>query len=212
MPKKSHNITFATLFGKNGETSDYTGLQLDFESLVENNVSCFSVNGNVVSVEGTSLSVVLPQATAIGVDDASGNWVINGIVTSARARGIDGTVSFDELSMDQKRELTFTEAVVTTLHPWENASATLIDETDDGTEFGEMKRTLSLSIPKGDRGDVMFATFEIDETGMLNMNVDPQYRGIKFSIDSQGYLEFDTGDLMEDEAETIEVQEEGQDG
>lgn len=212
MSKKSHNITFATLFGKNGVTSDYTGLQLDFESLVENNVSCFSVNGNVVSVEGTSLSVVLPQATAIGVDEASGNWVINGIVTSARARGIDGTVSFDELSMDQKRELTFTEAVVTTLHPWENASAALIDETDDGTEFGEMKRTLSLSIPKGDRGDVMFATFEIDETGMLNMNVDPQYRGIKFSIDDQGYLEFDTEDLMEDEAETIEVQEEGQDG
>lgn len=78
----SHNINFATLFGNKDNSSGYSGLSVDFNTLVNNEINSFTVNGNTVSIKGTNLSVVLPNSTAIGVDEQSGNWVINGIETT----------------------------------------------------------------------------------------------------------------------------------
>ncbi|MBR4316890.1 MAG: hypothetical protein IKP65_08025 [Alphaproteobacteria bacterium] len=180
--KDSHNISFATFFGKNEHSSGYSGLSVDFNTLVENEINNFTVNGNTVSVDGSNLSVILPNSTAIGVDKASGNWVINGTITDHRARGIDGNVSFDELSDDQRRQLSFQNIVVNTISPGEKAIAEVIDNTSEESEFEPLNRTLSLSIPKGDRGDVLWADFMIDEYGMLNMMVSEDYHGLNFTV------------------------------
>lgn len=157
------------------------------------------MNGNVVNISGSTLSVVLPNAAAIGADEESGNWVINGARTNVRARGIDGTVSFDSLSIDQKRELTFTSAVVTTIEPGQPATANIVDVTDGEQGLGVMSRTLELSIPKGDRGDVLWASFDIDENGILNMDVTADYHGVVFTVSDDGYLEFDNTAVSEEQ-------------
>ena len=201
MAKKTHNITLATLFGADKPTAvpgdsavetEYTGIQLDLDTIASNAIDTFKVNGNVVNFESSTLSVILPNAAAIGADEETGNWIINGATTSIRARGIDGTVAFDSLSIDQKRELTFTSAVVTTLNPGEAAVANIVDHCDGEQGVGVMSRTLELSIPKGDRGDVLFATFDINAEGYLEMDISEDYHGAEFSIDEDGYLQFST--------------------
>ena len=200
---KTNNITYATLFGTNpsveyGESAvdtQYVGMELGLDTIASNVVDTFSVNGNVVTISSSTLSVVLPNAAAIGVDDESGNWIINGAVTDKRAKGIDGTVSFDELTAEQRRSLTFTSATVTTLNPWENASATITDtgyvshgrqDIGDCPDNGLLSSEPSVAQAQYDSYVAGFGDFHVQPSSLLNR---AEYSGVfdeHFATDLDG--------------------------
>lgn len=73
---------------------------------------------------------------------------------------------------------------VTTGDPGTNASI-----TNSGTETDMI---LDFVIPRGNDGNISFATFDIDaSTGELSINIPDNNQDILFDIDENGYLEVD---------------------
>lgn len=86
------------------------------------------------------------------------------------------------------------EAEAERLQKWGNATATAhnlpegatatatVTQSENGTNF-------DFGIPKGDKGDLLYATFGLDPTsGRLLMYADENYAGPVFSVSDSGYL------------------------
>lgn len=105
------------------------------------------------------------------------------IGTTLEVTSASGTSSSD-LKGDKGDTATIAVGTVTTGQPGTNASVENVGTANDGI--------FNFTIPrgdKGDKGDVMYATFEIDaSTGILSMTTESAYSGPSFVIEN-GYLE-----------------------
>ena len=214
MAKKTHNITLATLFGaekpsistnqedvqssvESGVDTEYTGVQLSFDTIASNAIDTFTVNGNVLNLDESTMNIIIPNAVTIGIDNVTGNWIINGIVTENKGRATDGVVyqpNLDEngvLSWSISREERDVPAPVSILGPQgvPGERGERGEKGDKGDAFKYKDFTSEqLQSLKGDTGDVICPVFEIDSNGHLIMEVSDDYNGPQFELNN-GRLE-----------------------
>lgn len=217
MARKTHNITLATLFGaekpsistnqedvqssvESGVDTEYTGVQLSFDTIASNAIDTFTVNGNVLNLDESTMNIIIPNAVTIGIDSVTGNWIINGAVTENKGRATDGVVyqpNVDEngvLSWSMSREDRDVPAPVNIKGP-----QGLVGERGERGEKGDKGDAFKYSDftdvqlqglkgEKGDTGDVICPVFEIDSNGHLIMEVSDDYNGPQFELNN-GRLE-----------------------
>lgn len=142
------------------------------------------------SASGTELESDEPTISFLGllaaaVEAASG-YAANARTSASEASESAGEAAQDAHRADQaagraeaaRDEIEGMRATAETLPPGSEATASY----EDGV--------LHFGIPQGERGDVSFASFEIDpDTGLLTMYTDPGLSGDSFRINENGYLE-----------------------
>ena len=214
MARKTHNITLATLFGaekpsistnqedvqssvESGVDTEYTGVQLSFDTIASNAIDTFTVNGNVLNLDESTMNIIIPNAVIIGIDNVTGNWIINGAVTENKGRATDGVVyqpNIDEngvLSWSMSREERDVPAPVSILGPkgvpGERGERGEKGDKGDAFKYKDFTSEQLQSL-KGDTGDVICPVFEIDSNGHLIMEVSDDYNGPQFELNN-GRLE-----------------------
>lgn len=165
-------ISLADLMGKDFKFSDFTPEQLALLTLTFDKLT---------PVEKDSLKLKFSDLTATDI------IALQKPATDAAARADEKMV---QLSEDVNQIVTATTAVKdlaldVATHP------TRIDkdctvEIYDPVEKVYNKTDINI---KGDKGNVMYATFDVDpKTGTLTMLTDPEYTGINFELNENGVL------------------------